>query len=462
MPTAAQKSPPRERVIRADFASVVTEELREAYLSDPRPWVLGFSGGKDSTCLLQFTYYMLLSLGPGGARKPVYVVGSDTRVEAPNISARIGRELGLVAAAAARDRLPVVTEVVSPRLNDTFWVNLIGRGYPSPSNHFRWCTERLKIAPISAFIRRVVKASGKVVVVLGARKSESATRAQTMAANSIVGQRYRPHAQLPGAWVYTPIEDLSADEVWTYLVQVPSPWGGDNDGLRILYKQASGGECPLVIDHSTPSCGQSRFGCWTCTVVERDRSMEFLVDSGEDRYEPLLRFRDRLKEIRSAPGARSDLRRNGRAAISRSGEVMSGTGPFTPETRAQLLRELLLAQRESGLQLIGNDELSAIELVWRAEGFGSRAGGTVGGIWSEIFGGNDPMPPSSDDQREQDLLRRACQQHNVPPELMARLVDLEDEFRHLLRRHGLPEDMREALRQEVAKGAPDGAATDHN
>lgn len=54
------------------------------------------------------------------------------------------------------------------------------------------------------------------------------------------------------------------------------------------------GECPLVIDESTPSCGNSRFGCWTCTVVTKDKAMESLIKNGEEWMSPLLKYRDLL------------------------------------------------------------------------------------------------------------------------------------------------------------------------
>ena len=246
----------------------------EAYLEDQRHWVVGYSGGKDSTALLQVIYYSLARLPRDQLHKHVYVLGSDTRVETPRISARLRAELDSINKAATRDGLPMTGHLVYPSLNDTFWVNLIGRGYPSPTRHFRWCTDRLKIRPVSEFIQSVVSRAGAVVVVLGARKAESATRAHTMERREIAGSRFRPHISLPKAWVYTPIEDLTTNEVWTYLINVPSPWNGNNRELVALYKQAAGGECPLVIDKSTPSCGQSRFGCWTCTVADRDKSAE--------------------------------------------------------------------------------------------------------------------------------------------------------------------------------------------
>src|SRR5205823_7980843 len=124
--------------------------------------------------------------------------------------------------------------------------------------------------------------------------AESATRAQVMSLHRIKGTRLSRHSSLPSAFVYTPIADFSVDDVWTYLLQVPSPWGSNNRDLVTLYRNAQAGECPLVVDRTTPSCGNSRFGCWTCTVVERDKSMEAMIDAGQEWMEPLLELRDWL------------------------------------------------------------------------------------------------------------------------------------------------------------------------
>lgn len=433
----------------------IMADLREAYLGDTRPWVVGFSGGKDSTMVAQLVYYMLANLPPRDRHKQVHFLASDTRVETPAISARIRRELDSLAAAAERDDLPATTHIVYPKLNDTFWVNLIGRGYPSPTAFFRWCTDRLKIRPVSDFIRNAVSHSGSVVVVLGARKQESATRAQAMREREIGNQRFRPHSDLLNAWVYTPIEDLTTNEVWIYMLQVPSPWGGDNRGLVTLYRRAAGGECPLVIDKSTPSCGHSRFGCWTCTVVQRDRSMEALVELGEERLEPLLELRDHLKAVRDMPGARQDTRRNGRPAYNRDGDLMTGTGPFTHATRRDLLLRLLKAQRASGLTLIEGDELAAIQQIWSREESNRQPVDAVPRIWTAVFQedamSEDESASSNHLSKEDDLLRHVCEEHGVSFELMRRLRDLEEEYGHLKRRQGLPDDMREAVRQAVAQ-----------
>ncbi len=414
---------PQGTNIRSGIVGAISADIVDAYLADDHPWVLGFSGGKDSTALLQLTYYSLAKLPREKRSKRIYVLASDTRVETPLISARVKKELEAIQIAAERDAVPLSTHLVFPKLNDTFWVNIIGRGYPSPTTHFRWCTDRLKIDPVSDFIRKVVDQLGEVIIVLGARKDESATRAQTMRRHEIQGNRFRPHKDLLKAWVYT-------------------------------------GECPLVIDTSTPSCGQSRFGCWTCTVVDRDKSMESLVDSGEQHLEPLLELRDYLCEVRDQPGARYDIRRNGTTPIRRgTDEVMTNTGPFTHEKRMDILRRVLEAQGESGVTLIEGDELAIIQEIWNKEemmhpGKPDIPTDAVARIWKHVFK-ETPMPgkDASYDHldKEDQLLRELCEQQGVPFEMMRRLRDIEEEFGHLKRRHGLPEEMRDTVRQEVNK-----------
>jgi len=440
--------------LKDNFVRAVTDDLIEAYLGDDRPWIIGFSGGKDSTALLQLVYYAIARLNPKDRRKRIYAIASDTRVEMPVISERLKNETVLVQQAAEQDGLPISAHIVFPKLNDTFWVNMVGRGYPSPTSKFRWCTDRLKIKPVSEFVQRVVCELGEVVIVLGARRSESATRAQTMSRYELPGNRFRPHSDLPKALVYTPIADLTTDDIWTYLLQARSPWGGDNRGLLTLYRCASG-ECPLVIDVSTPSCGNSRFGCWTCTVVDRDRSMESLIESGKDHLAPLLELRDYLKDLRDAPGARYDERRNGTTPRRRgTSEIMTNTGPFTHAIRKEILRRVLAAQKDAGISLIEGDELTLIQEIWNKEETQnprSRAMpvDTVTQIWNHVYEGQDM--PDEDKQyenlcTEDQLLLDVCREHDLPFELMSRLREIEEKYGHLRRRHGLPDDMREAVR----------------
>ncbi len=244
-----------------------------------------------------------------------------------------------------------------PGIEQTFWVNLIGRGYPAPNRQFRWCTDRMKIQPTSTFIKERISASGEVILLLGVRSAESSTRAATARKHTIVGSRLHPHADLKGCLVFRPILAFTTEEVWQLLLQRPAPWGGSHRDLVTLYRNAEGGECPLVLDtDSAPSCGSgsSRFGCWTCTVVTKDKSMEGLIEGGQTEFEPLLEFRDWLQAIRDHPDYRQTERRNGNP----------GTGPFTLEARKKILSKLLKVQSRVGWQLISGAEIDRIHQIW--------------------------------------------------------------------------------------------------
>ena len=139
------------------------------------------------------------------------------------------------------------------------------------------------------------------MLALGVRYAESATREQSMKLHRRHGEALSRHSELASAWVYTPIEDWTTNDVWTYLLSVPSPWSDNNKDLVGLYKGASG-ECPLVVDTETPSCGNSRFGCWVCTVVQDDHSMIHQVEKESGEWmKPMLEFRDYLSHLQSAP-----------------------------------------------------------------------------------------------------------------------------------------------------------------
>src|SRR5207253_5825735 len=132
--------------------------------------------------------------------KPVYIISSDTLVETPKIVDYIDSSLKRMNEAARIQGLPFTAHKVRPVLDDSFWVNLIGRGYPAPSTQFRWCTERLKINPANRFILDKVAEHGEVVVVLGVRKAESATRAQVMSLHRINGSLLSRHSSLTNAY----------------------------------------------------------------------------------------------------------------------------------------------------------------------------------------------------------------------------------------------------------------------
>ena len=236
---------------KVDIASIL-EEIRQTYRDYPYPWVIGYSGGKDSTAALQLVWLALASLEPEERTKPVHVISTDTLVETPVIVDHVNGTLTKIDAAAKEQDLPISSHLLSPTVEDSFWVNLIGKGYPAPNSIFRWCTLRLKIRPSNQFIKDQVSEHGEVILVLGVRMGESATRDQVINMHRVPGKKLARHGQLPGAWVFMPIEEFDVDDVWRFLLTVKSPWGGDNRQLSNLYQSAQDGECPLVVDDLTP------------------------------------------------------------------------------------------------------------------------------------------------------------------------------------------------------------------
>ncbi|MGZ8284176.1 MAG: DNA phosphorothioation system sulfurtransferase DndC [Allosphingosinicella sp.] len=348
-----------------DKLEAAKDDLREEYLADHNtPWIVGFSGGKDSTLVLQLVMEMLLELPLSDRRRHVHVVSNDTLVEAPVVAQHVGRTLDRISGAVRALRLPVEVVTTRPKADQTFWVNLIGRGYPSPSRTFRWCTDRMKIQPTSHYIRTKVAENGEVILLLGVRKEESATRAVSVNKYSN-GQRLNDHNDLQGCKVYRPVVNFTTDEVWQTLLQRRPPWGGSHRELVTLYKDGQGGDCPLVLTKDdAPSCGtsSSRFGCWTCTVVVKDRSMAGFIEAGHENLEPLMDFRDWLAEIRSDPKRRTATRRSGRTTHLADGSLIPG--PFTLAARLEILDELLSVQEKVAQELITGPEIETIRSIW--------------------------------------------------------------------------------------------------
>ena len=151
---------PRSAFDDAGFAGAVdalVAQTQDLYLADGVPWVIGYSGGKDSTAVLQLVWMSLQRLEPDLRTKPVHVISTDTLVENPVVAAWVTHSLEVLQAAADAQHLPLTAHRLTPAVADTFWVNLIGRGYPAPRPKFRWCTERLKIKPSNTFIRDMVR-----------------------------------------------------------------------------------------------------------------------------------------------------------------------------------------------------------------------------------------------------------------------------------------------------------------
>ena len=350
----------------ADFQAI-RNNITEEYLnpSQSYPWIVTFSGGKDSTLVAHLVFEALLELPPSTRRRKVYFVSNDTLVESPLVAQHMHKSLGQILDAAKILKLPIEGTVTKPGLEKTFWTLLIGKGYPSPNRNMRWCTDRLKIEPTSQFIKNTVNENGAVIILLGVRKDESSTRKASIESHkNIADSNLTPHGNLANAFVYRPIVDVSTDNVWEFLSLNNPPWGGTHNDLIRLYREASGGECPIVLSQEeAPSCGtnSSRFGCWTCTVVNKDKSLQGFVDVGKTEFQPLLDFRDWLVEIRNKPEYRQVERRNGTLTIKGGKHI---PGPFTVEARQMILNRLLQVQMAYGKELMTQEEIDLIKQIW--------------------------------------------------------------------------------------------------
>ena len=343
----------------------IRNEIADEYAQPhAKPWIVGFSGGKDSTMVAHLVVEHLLSIPRSDRNRAVHIVANDTLVESPLVIGHVREALAEIDRAAIAFGLPITVATTTPDAAQTFWANLIGRGYPSPNRAFRWCTDRMKIQPTSQYVRSQANVSGEVILLLGVRRSESSTRAAVVARYDN-GERLNHHSDLKGCLVFRPIVDLDTDEVWEFLAMNDPPWGGSHQRLIQLYRDAGGGECPVVTSKDdAPSCGttSSRFGCWTCTVVDKDKSLTGFVEAGFDQFGPLLEFRDWLIAIRNDPERRLARRRNGRFTISKKGVFVPG--PFNMATRKEILDRLVDLQNETRMPLISDAEVQQIRLLW--------------------------------------------------------------------------------------------------
>lgn len=349
-----------------DF-SIIKKNITQEYLSQEQnyPWIVTFSGGKDSTLVAHLIFECLMEVPPNMRTRKVYFVSNDTLVESPLVVQHMRNTLHQILKSASILKLPITGEVTTPKPSETFWTILIGKGYPSPNRTMRWCTDRLKIQPTSNYILNKVNENGSAIIILGVRKDESASRKASIESFvNLENSNLTPHSSLKNALVYRPIVDISTDEVWEYLIMNNPPWGGSHRNLVQLYKDAGGGECPLILsEDDAPSCGtnSSRFGCWTCTVVNKDRSLQGFVDVGKIEYTPLLEFRDWLVEIRNNPEFRQVTRRNGTLTIKNGKHI---PGPFTIAARQMILDKLLKTQEQVGQELISKVEIDLIKDIW--------------------------------------------------------------------------------------------------
>jgi DNA sulfur modification protein DndC len=409
----------------------IISEIKDQYLLPTdanRPWIIGFSGGKDSTALLQLVWLAIKQVPSELRTRKVFVVCNDTLVENPIIVEYVFDVLELVEQAALEQGLPIEVKRTIPRLEDSFWVNIVGRGYPVPNNSFRWCTDKMKIKPTSRFITEQVAENGEAIILLGTRSAESSNRAHSLKKRAIKGKRLSKHPNEFNTYVYAPIKDLMLEEVWYIINTMSSPWGASNEKLFQIYANASADdyECPtMVTSDKHSSCGQSRFGCWTCTLVKEDKSMTAMVANGQTWLKPLLDLRISMIENRNISQNRMPTRRNGQVAVTEDGH---NQGNYSEAYRAKLLEEILRAQKKIQnekplLNLITNQELIAIQVVWNRDlNFNYK----VADIYNMVYDKQLQMKAIDEKlEKEINLLKEVCKDNPSDFDLIQELLIMQ-------------------------------------
>jgi len=427
------------------------EALKEQYFADERPWVVTYSGGKDSTCVLQLTLTMLQELhAEGKDHKHVYVVSSDTTVEMPIIEKYLQTKLDEISEFAEKSELKLSCHKLSPKIEESFWTLMLGKGYPAPTSSFRWCTERMKINPATHFLETLVNKHQSILMLLGVRSAESQAR-QTSIANRKLNQRgLSPHDSIPNAFVLSPIKHWTNEEVWTYLSETgndstPYPWKDHTYMMSLYDKGSSEGDCNIALNPESPSCGKTRFGCWVCTVVEKDRSMEGMLQNGEEWMQPLWEYREKLYAYRQPDSGKRDTRR-------RDGSV--GPGPFLPEVRRELLDDLFQVEKKATenyhkmkkndpdydpneiVTLIKDDEITLIKQHWDHDGDIKNSAYRISQKYSRMMDKSVETPLRS-------KLESISDEFNI--DLFERIYEIETYRKNISTRYGIIGDIEKRI-----------------
>lgn len=358
--------------------------------------------------------------------------------------------------------LPFISHRLTPEFDNTFWVNLLGRGYPFPRKKFRWCTDRLKIRPVNKFIKEKIAEHGEIIMVLGTRKAESASRAKTMLnyEKKRVRELLSPNPTLMNELVFSPLSEWSDNDVWGFLMQYKNPWGYSNNELLTLYRGATAdNECPLMVEKDLPSCGKSRFGCWVCTMVEKDKSMEAMIINDEEKawMTPLLEFRNEF--------GNENLDRN-RRTFRKKGGFLNGSygqlhhGPYKKEIRELWLEKLLKIQKEinvngpddfKDLELITIEELRVIRRIWVNDKHEFED--SLPSIYKNIMGVefSDPewMGSETFGKQEWEILKSICDDmfpdEELVFEMMYSMIDIKNKSNSLNKKKGVIDALEKCI-----------------
>ncbi|MBU1368649.1 MAG: hypothetical protein KJ578_05510 [Bacteroidetes bacterium] len=95
----------------------IISELEDQYLMDDdslSPWIIGFSGGKDSTALLQLVWYALKKIPRELRNRKTYVIFNDTLIENTVITEYVFGVLNKIQHAVSEQSFPMDFKIHLP------------------------------------------------------------------------------------------------------------------------------------------------------------------------------------------------------------------------------------------------------------------------------------------------------------------------------------------------------------
>ena len=430
------------------------EEMTYVYKHDDRPWLIGYSGGKDSSLLVNLVLETVARLPEHERTKKIFIVTSDTGVENPVVKRYMHTSSGKINEFSQKNNANIKADIIYPDVAQSYWSLVIGLGYPTPEPPgFRWCTERLKILPMNRYTNSIIEKYGEVIILLGVRKAESQTRRRSISSREIEGKLLIPHSDIPKAYMYNPLTEIPNELVWEYLLKDNgiSAWGVDMKYLFSLYQGVDLGEEQSVVGQidkdKIPVTGNSRFGCWCCTIVKEDKSLQRFIDGGATELIPLREFRNWLVSIRQNPEFRDSKRRNGKVYQKANGEY--GFGPFKMSARQEILKRLLQLQKDTGFTLITNEELKMIDTLWDLEGDLSRR--KLVDLYYDVFGKRlvwDEYKEPLYDAEIIQALQAAAENSEIPFELITKLIVMINSNKFVAKSSKLKKEFDRLLSEE--------------
>jgi DNA sulfur modification protein DndC len=338
-------------------------------------WCIAWSWGKDSTTVLTLIAWAI-NTGRIPAPKTLTVMAADTRMELTPLwlaAQEIISELS---------EMGIKVETAMADLPNRFLVYILGRGVPPPTNHFRWCTPRIKIEPMQQALEKLVKEKGeKVLMITGVRQGESAVRDKKITVSCS-----KDGAECGQGWYQTtmptnlcdtlaPIVHWRVCHVWEWLKHwAPLPEYGDFS--TALVADAYGGDEAEEIN--------ARTGCIGCPLASKDKALDTIVKIPRYYYLlPLKRLKVLYRKLRLGTYR---LRKTGLDAGSKNRQRM---GPLTIEARKMAFDEVIDIQNEINkradaegrprVDLLNDEEQAFIKKCWEEN------------LWPNGWDGDEPM-----------------------------------------------------------------------